>query len=159
VSCTDEFASEFSGAVGKLQVAVLEACQRERVWPAKVSAAVAAAVEFAIEQPELARLLTIESLIHQPDGGQRYVRTIEHFAELLRAEAPHDRRRPKSTEQALVGGVGRVLADGLRFGDARALRASLPELVELLLVPYVGRAEARSWAAKSLPASGADASP
>jgi len=135
--------------VGRLQVAVLEACQGERVWPAKVAAAVSAAVEFAIAEPERARMLTIESLIHQPDGGQRYVRMLEHFAELLRAEAPQDRRRPKSTEQALVGGVGRVLADGLRSGDAEALRGSVPELVELLLVPYVGRSEARSWAAQT----------
>jgi hypothetical protein len=149
VSCTDQFASDFSGAVGRLQVAVLEACQGERVWPAKVAAAVSAAVEFAIDEPELARLLTIESLIHQPDGGQRYVRMIEHFAELLRAEAPSDRRRPKSTEQALVGGVARTLADGLRSGDADAMRAGVPELVELLLVPYVGRVEARSWAERS----------
>ncbi|HXR31389.1 MAG TPA: hypothetical protein VN752_09645 [Solirubrobacterales bacterium] len=135
--------------MGKLQVAVLEACQRERVWPAKVAAAVSAAVEFAIAEPELARLLTIESLIRQPDGGQRHVRMLEHFAELLRVDAPQDRRRPKSTEQALVGGVGKTLADHLRCGDAAAMRRSVPELVELLLVPYVGRSEARRWAARS----------
>jgi len=145
----DEFPAEFSGAVGRLQVAVLEACQREKVWPAKVAAAVGAAVEFAIAEPELASLLTIESLIQQPDGGKRYVRMLEHFAELLRAEAPQDRRRPKSTEQALVGGVARTLADGLRSKHPEDLRAGVPELVELLLVPYVGRSEARTWAQRS----------
>jgi hypothetical protein len=145
----DDFASEFSGAVGRLQVAVLEACQREKTWPAKVAAGVGATVEFAATQPETARLLTIESLVQRPDGGERYSRTIEHFAELLRAEAPQDRRRPKSTEQALVGGIGRLLAEHLRSGDFVTLRQSVPELVELLLVPYVGRAEAREWARKT----------
>jgi hypothetical protein len=145
----DDFASEFSGAVGRLQVAVLEACQLEKTWPAKVAAGVAATVEFAAAQPEVVRLLTIESLIQRPDGGERYSRTIEHFAELLRAEAPQDRRRPKSTEQALVGGVGRVLAEHLRSGDFDGLCRSVPELVELLLVPYIGRAEARSWGQKA----------
>jgi hypothetical protein len=149
MSCTDEFASEFSGALGRLQVEVLEACQGEKVWPAKVAAAVGAAVEFAIAEPELAQLLTIESLVRRPDGGKRYVRMLEHFAELLRAEAPQDRRRPKSTEQALVGGVARTLADRLRSGGAEALRRDVPELVELLLVPYLGRAEARSWGQRS----------
>lgn len=139
--------------MGQLQVAVLEACQGQGVWPAKIAAAVRAATEFAATEPERARLLTIESLIHQPDGGERYGRMIEHFAELLRADAPQDRRRPKSTEQALVGGVARTLADHLRTEDFDALRASVSELVELLLVPYVGRAEAREWAARS--ASGA----
>ncbi len=128
---------------------MLEACQGEGVWPAKVAAAVRAAVEFAAAEPERARLLTIESLVHRPDGGERYARTIEHFAELLRAEAPQDRRRPKSTEQALIGGLARTLADHLRTEDFDALRASVPELVELLLVPYVGRAEAREWAMRS----------
>jgi hypothetical protein len=148
---SDDFASEFSGAVGRLQVAVLEACQGERIWPAKVAAGVRATVEFAAAQPETARLLTIESLVQRPDGGERYSRTIEHFAELLRAEAPQDRRRPKSTEQALVGGLGRVLAEHLRRDDFAGLRSSVPELVELLLVPYIGRAEARSWARKAAP--------
>jgi hypothetical protein len=147
----DDFGSEFSGAVGRLQVAVLEACQRETIWPAKVAAGVRATVEFAATQPETARLLTIESLVQRPDGGERYARTIEHFAELLRAEAPQDRRRPKSTEQALVGGLGRVLAEHLRTEDFAGLRQSAPELVELLLVPYVGRAEARAWARKAAP--------
>jgi hypothetical protein len=142
----DDFASEFSGAVGRLQVAVLEACQLQKVWPAKVSAGVRATVEFVVAQPDTARLLTIESLVQRPDGGERYSRTIEHFAELLRADAPQDRRRPKSTEQALVGGIARTLADHLRSGDFAALRQSVPELVELILVPYVGRTEARAWA-------------
>jgi hypothetical protein len=145
----DDFASEFSGAVGRLQVAVLEACQREKTWPAKVAAGVGATVEFAATKSQTARLLTIESLVRRPDGGERYSRMIEHFAELLRAEAPHDRRRPKSTEQALVGGIARVLADHLRSGDMTALRQSVPELIELILVPYVGRAEARDWAQKT----------
>jgi hypothetical protein len=107
--------------------------------------------EFAATQPDTARLLTIESLVQRPDGGERYSRTIEHFAELLRTEAPQDRRRPKSTEQALIGGIARTLADHLRSGDFAALRQSVPELVELILVPYVGRSEARSWARKADP--------
>jgi hypothetical protein len=135
--------------VGRLQVAVLEACHAERTWPAKVTAAVRATVEFAASQPDAARLLTIESLVRRPDGGERFARTIEHFAELLRAEAPQDRRRPKSTEQALVGGIARVLADHLRSEDFDGLRRSVPELVELLLVPFLSRAEARDWARKA----------
>lgn len=146
---SDDFSSEYSGAVGRLQVAVLEACQGEREWPAKVAAAVAAAVEFATEQPEAARMLTIEALIQRPDGGQRYVRTVEHFAELLRAEAPHDRRRPKSTELALIGGLATMVAEHLRCGDMAGLRQLVPELVEFVLVPYLGREEARAWAERA----------
>jgi hypothetical protein len=141
-----DFPAVFSGAVGRLQVAVLEACRQEEIWPAKVAAAISAAVDFAAAEPESVRLLTVEALTQRPDGGRRYVRTIEHFAELLRAEAPLDKRRPKSTEQALVGGVATTIADRLRQETPSDLRAVVPELIEFVLLPYVGSAEAKRWA-------------
>jgi hypothetical protein len=141
-----DFPAVFSGAVGRLQVAVLEACRQQSLWPAKVAAAIAAAVDFAATEPESVQLLTVEALIQRPDGGRRYVRTIEHFAELLRAEAPVDERRPKSTEQALVGGVATTIADRMRHDTLSELRAAIPELVEFVLLPYVGSAEAKRWA-------------
>jgi hypothetical protein len=141
-----DFPAVFSAAVARLQVAVLAACERQQLWPAKVATAVAAAVEFAIDDPESVKLLTVDVLIRRPEGGQRYVRTIEHFAELLRSEAPRDRKRPRTTEQALVGGVATTIADRLRFDPPDALLAVIPELVEFVLLPYVGPAEAKEWA-------------
>jgi hypothetical protein len=140
------FPAAFSGAVGRLQVAVLEACREQEEWPAKVAAATAAAIDFAATEPKSVQLLTIEALIQRPDGGRRYVRTIEHFAELLRAEAPVDDRRPQSTEQALVGGVATTIADRMRHDTPSELQAAIPELVEFILLPYVGSAEAKHWA-------------
>jgi hypothetical protein len=145
-SSSGDFPAVFSGAVGRLQVAVLEACRGQEAWPAKVAAAIAAAIDFAATEPESVQVLTVEALIQRPDGGRRYVRTIEHFAELLRAEAPVDERRPKSTEQALVGGVATTIADRMRHDTPRELRAAVPELVEFVLLPYVGSAEAKRWA-------------
>ena len=142
----DDFPSAFSGAVARLQVAVLEACREQELWPAKIAAAVAAATEFAAREPDSVRLLAVDALLRRPDGGQRYVRTIEHFAELLRAEAPVDERRPRTTEQALVGGIVTTIADRMRHETPNALRRTAPELVEFVLLPYVGPAEARKWA-------------
>lgn len=141
-----DFPAAFSGAVARLQVAVLGACERQELWPAKVAAAVAAAVEFAASDPVSIQLLTVDALIRRPDGGQRYVRMIEHFAELLRGEAPRDRLRPRTTEQALVGGVATTIADRLRFDTPGSLLATIPELVEFVLLPYAGPAEAKQWA-------------
>lgn len=141
-----DFSAAFSGAVARLQVAVLAACEQQEVWPAKVAAAILAAVEFAVNNPQSVQLLTVDALIQRPDGGQRYVRMIEHFAELLRAEAPPDRRRPKTTEQALVGGVATTIADRLRFETPSALVGTTAELVEFVLLPYLGPAEAKHWA-------------
>jgi hypothetical protein len=142
-----DFPAAFSGAVGRLQVAVLEACQEQEQWSAKVAAAIAAAIDFAATEPKSVQLLTVEALIQRPDGGRRYVQTIEHFAELLRIEAPVDDRRPQSTEQALVGGVATTIADRMRHDTPNELQAAIPELVEFVLLPYVGSAEAKRWAA------------
>jgi len=141
-----DFSAAFSAAVARLQVAVLAACERQQAWPAKVAAAIAAAVDFAANDPQSVQLLTVDALIRRPDGGQRYVRMIEHFAELLRADAPPDRGRPKTTEQALVGGVATTMADRLRFETSSALVATTPELVEFVLLPYLGPGEAKQWA-------------
>jgi hypothetical protein len=141
-----DFPAVFSGAVGRLQVAVLEACREVEEWPAKVAAGIAAVIDFAATEPESVQLLTVEALIQRPDGGRRYVQTIEHFAELLRAEAPVDERRPKSTEQALVGGVATTIADRIRHDSPSKLQATVPELVEFVLLPYLGSAEAKRWA-------------
>jgi len=142
---SDDFPAAFSGAVARLQVSVLEACRRHEAWPEKVAAALGAAVDFAAREADGVRLLTVDSLIRRPDGGRRYVRTVEHFSELLRAESPPDNRRPRSTEQALVGGVATTFADHARTGTLAELPAALPELVEFVLLPYVGAAEARRW--------------
>lgn len=144
---SDGFPSAFSGAVARLQVAVLEACREQRPWQAKIAAAVAVAIEFAAREPDSARLLAVDALIRRPDGGQRYVRTIEHFAELLRAEVPDDEGRPRTTEQALVGGIVTTVADRMRHETPDGLRSAVPELVEFVLLPYVGPVEARKWAA------------
>ena len=127
-------------------MAILEACRQQELWPAKVAAAIAAAIDFAATEPKSVQLLTVEALIQRPDGGRRYVHTIEHFAELLRAEAPVDESRPKSTEQALVGGVATTIADRMRHETPSELTPSIPELIEFVLLPYVGEEEAKRWA-------------
>jgi hypothetical protein len=140
-----DFPAAFSAAVARLQIAVLSACEREEVWPAKVASAVAATVRFATSDPDSVQLLAVDALIRRPDGSQRYLRTIEHFADLLRGEAPSDRRRPRMTEQALVGGIATTIADRLRHDTPAELLATVPELVEFVLLPYVGPVEAKEW--------------
>jgi hypothetical protein len=137
-SSSDDFANAFESAFARLQVAVEEACARGVDWPAKLAGAVEAALDFAAADPAAARALTLDALIHRPDGGRRYLRLIEHFANLLRAQAPRDRRRPPSTEQALVGGLATLIADHLRAGRTGQLRETAPDLVEFVLRAYGG---------------------
>jgi len=146
MTSSDDFPAEFSGAVGRLQVAVLVACRQQQEWPAKVATAIGAALDFSVSDPAEVRLLTVEALTQRPDGGRRYVRTVEHFAELLRSVTPPDRRRPASTELALIGGLATTIAHHLRAETLGELLESVPELTEFVLLPYLGHKEARRWA-------------
>lgn len=60
--------------------------------------------------------------------------------------APHDRRLPVSTDEAMVAGVVGLVGDHVRIGRPERLTELRPELVLLTLLPYLGFAEARRWA-------------
>lgn len=144
-SSPDDFATAFESAFARLQLLVLEACEGTEPWPARVSATIHAALDFATSDPAAARVLAVDALLERAEGGPRYLRMLSYFAELLGEGAPPDRRRPALTEQALVGGIAVMVADHLRAGKLDRLREAAPELVELTLLPYLGAGEARRW--------------
>jgi hypothetical protein len=140
----DDFANRYKAASAELQARVEAACAAETEWPARVAAAIRAALAFAAAEPTAARLLVVDAL------GVRvrrhpYVRLIERYAALLRIGAPPQSRQPLLTEQALVGGIVTIAAEELRGGRPEALEGLAPELVEFTLLPYLGRQQARRW--------------
>lgn len=142
-----DFEERYQAAFGGLQVQVETACaDAGSEWPAQLAAGVRAALDFALADPDAARVLAIESMTVAGPGRNRYVRLIEHFAALLRVTAPAERRQPVSTEQGLIAGMAATVAEQLRAGGPEALRDLAPELVELVLTPYLGGEEARRWA-------------
>ena len=64
-----------------------------------------------------------------------------------RLEYPRARWLPGPTEQLLVGGVVSLVGQRLLGGEDAALAELAPEITELILLPYLGMAEARAWAA------------
>jgi hypothetical protein len=72
----DDFANAFESAFARLQVAVEEACAREAAWPAKIAAAIAAALEFALADPAAARTLTLAAPVQIPKGTRRHHRNL-----------------------------------------------------------------------------------
>lgn len=138
----DDFANRFDSAFARLQVAVLGACSREARWPDQIAAAITAGLRFAATDPVAARTLVSEAKYHPGDRGRRYRRLLEHFAELLGADAPRDSRRPSLTEQALVGALATMTAENLHAGEPHRMRAIVADLVEFVLIPYLGHEQA-----------------
>lgn len=142
----DEFAKAFEAAFARLQVAVENASALDGDWATKAAAAVAATLEFAATNPDAAQLLTREALSRGAEGASRHERVISYAVDRLatgRALRPENAELPEITERALVGGLVMLVAQRLEDGQLTELPASTPEMIEFVLTPYVGAAEAR----------------
>ena len=151
-SDTGDFAANFEAAFARLQVALLEACARERAWPRRAAAAVRAGLELAAADHAAAQTLTSESLAHGRDGIARRERLIAYLDDLLRRgreERPDGERLPESTERALAGGVLGLVAQRVDLGRADELTGIVPEVVQFVLTPYLGGEEARRVGSES----------
>lgn len=134
----------FPQALANLEEAVLSACAREEVWPAQIAAGIYAGVDYAIANPEVA-----ETLAEGATGGDtmhRYESVVGRMTGFLRGKAPTDTRLPGATDEALVAGLVGLVGDHLRIGRVDRLEELRPELVLLMLLPYLGFEEAQSWA-------------
>ena len=127
-----------------LEEEVGRACEREPDWRAKVVAGIYAALDFTLANADAARALTIDAGSSRVGTGEGPSLT-ERFGELLTGVVPSDRRSPTANE-AVVGSIVLVVGDHLRRNRLDQLTAAGPDLVHLALLPYLGFAEAKSWA-------------
>lgn len=128
------------------------ACEREPDWRAKVAAGIYAAIDFARAHADAARALTIDTG-SGPSGAREVPSLTAHFGEMLTEVAPSDRLAPGANE-AVVGSIVSVVGDHLRRDRLDHLPAVGPDLVQLALLPYLGFAEAKSWAQSAPGSSG-----
>jgi hypothetical protein len=135
---------EFPIAMAGLETAVLDACAVEAEWPAQVAAGIYAGVDFAIENPTVARVLTLDAAA-EADCMRRYERVIGRLAGFIQVKAPRDSRLPGSTDEALMAGIVGLVGDHIRIGRLDRLAELRPELVLLTLLPYLGFSEAQRW--------------
>ena len=136
---------EFPLALAGLETAVLNACAVEGEWPAQIAAGIYAGVDFAIANPAVARMLTIDAAV-EANCMRRYERVIGRLAGFIQVKAPPDTRLPGSTDEALVAGIVGLVGDHIRIGRLDRLAELRPELVLLTLLPYLGFTEAQQWA-------------
>jgi hypothetical protein len=137
---------DFIASFLEIQQLVHEACKHEARWEAKVVAGIRAALEFAASEPAKARALTLSA--RRPACGERYPEqvVISYFAGEIGAVAPRARRVPISTDEGIVEAIALLVRGHLLDGAEGRLPAVAPELVYLVLMPYLGRAEVGHWA-------------
>ncbi len=132
-------------AFERLVALIMRACASERDWPQKARAAIGAVLAFAEEAPDELRLLTLDALATDLTIARQVSDSNAHLAALLREGRRHTSlgpALPDLTEEALIGAVASILGGRLMDAGEGALRELEPELLQLVLAPYVGAPEA-----------------
>lgn len=130
----------------RLWLEVMAAAGSQEDWPWQVRTAMSTCLDFLGETGVLAREFGAEVAVVGPDAAAAKAALIERFASQLRSGRrlyPSALNLPPSTELALIGGVVSIVSDRLLGEEAFLLSELEPELVEHLLIPYLGRDEAR----------------
>lgn len=125
--------------------AMAEAGAAERKWPRKVRAELGALLESFAANPDLVRF----SLIAPPTAGGALAERYRGFLERLVTVVTEGRPQPPATKQpseaaeyAMAGGLAALLVLKVNNGEGEELTELLPDLVELVLTPFLGRKRA-----------------
>ncbi len=145
---TEAFVAVHDEVLTLLCARIASACEGRSDWPTKVSAGISAALEFAAREPLRFGLLVSEPFTAGPRSGYCHERLVERIGPMLRCgrQGTVD-THPPDLEAALIGGACWVVARRLR--NVALLPSLVPELVQFVLTPYIGAAEARQVAASS----------
>ena len=114
-------------------------------WPQQVRAALATMLRFLASEPELARLCMVEPVAAGGEIAARHRASMQGFVEILKAGRPEhsgSRPLPAATEETLVGGIVSLIVREISAGRTAEVEQFLPDLVELILAPYLGIEEA-----------------
>jgi AcrR family transcriptional regulator len=135
--------------LNRLWLDVLEICEAPGDWPIRVRAALTSVITTLAEASTLARVFTIEATAASFAAAERQFAALDSFARLLgdgRRLYPRAAELPAATERVLIGGIASMITVPLLAEEPQALLALEPQLVELVLVPFVGAGRARQVA-------------
>jgi len=140
------FLAAFEVVVDHLRLLVAEAVEGISDWPQRAIAATRAVLGFLASEPDLARLCLVESRSAGPVVAARFNEAVGGLVPLLeqgRAERPEgERPLPESTEDSTIGSLVSLVYRKAAAGEAVRLEDLLPDCAELVLLPYLGPAEA-----------------
>jgi AcrR family transcriptional regulator len=136
-------------AFSRLNSLIVDACASQDDWADGVVAAIDGALAFVAMAPDEARLILISSQTSEPKLARRGRATHDQLAALL-----HSGRQRKTTvgtplpsvERATVGAAMSLVGDCLLADELDRLPELTPELVQIVLTPYLGEEAARAAA-------------
>jgi AcrR family transcriptional regulator len=148
----EAFISTFDQIVDHMRQAGEEAATANRgEWAENVAARFAASLETFAANPQLARF----TLAVPPRAGDaiaaHYRATLNRAVSEIVANVPAGIETPSpAVQHALIGGVASLIVNKLEAGEGERMEELLPDIVELFLSPFLGRAEAVRLATRPL---------
>jgi AcrR family transcriptional regulator len=115
-------------------------------WPDRVRARLAALLDVLARDTAVDRCFLIEPLAAGGEVAARYREAMQLLAAALRPEPLPSELDMEVRDQALIGGIATLIVRRLNTDGTSHLHELLPDLVELALAPYLGRAEAKQQA-------------
>jgi AcrR family transcriptional regulator len=126
-----------------LAAAMGAAAAPDSAWPERVRAQLLALLEVFAANPDLARFCLIASPNAGGEFATRYRELLERLLAILNEGRPPDVRQPSAAVQVgLMGGIAALIVRQVKAGEGERLTELLPDLLELVLAPYLGREEA-----------------
>jgi AcrR family transcriptional regulator len=130
-----------------LDRAIADACEAGGAWPGGVAAAVGAAIEFCAESTDRARLLLASGQAQlEPRLAAEGVSLSRQLLERLRRSAAKQdgvhRPSPVRVEAALSAAIS-LAGSCVAVQNVGALRRLRPDLIEIVLAPYLGTEDAK----------------
>jgi AcrR family transcriptional regulator len=148
------FADLFDTTVADTEARVREAmASAGGSWPDQVAVAIRTFFEAIAAEPLIARACLVEGSAAGPAILARYEDIAKAFVPILRegrTYSPESRALPATMEDTLAGALLWSAYQRLAYSDTERIAELIPENVELLLRPYLGKAEAARIAAADL---------
>lgn len=136
-SDTYEMVAEF------LLGAMAEEGESEKRWAPRVRAELAALLAVFAANPDLARFALAAPPAAGGEIAAKYRSFLDRLLAALTEGRPGNTRRPsEAAEHGVAGGTAALIVDKVAAGEGEQLTELVPDLVELVLTPYLGRKRA-----------------
>lgn len=145
----DCYIAAFEKGVELIAPAVAEAFRSQTDWPSAVRAALESALSQFSAYPDLARLLTAEPFVAGQQIAMRHKALIEQLVPYMRQGRELSKSSdalPETTERGLLGAASARIGRHVFSRQEGALTELQPDLLQFLLTPYLGPAEAHRFA-------------
>jgi AcrR family transcriptional regulator len=137
----DCFAQVFDRIIELGRARIMQAIPADASWEEQARSALRALLDLIAEEPHAARIALVEVQTAGPESLARYEDLLESLIPVLRkgrSLTPVGAELPDTFEDATIAGVAWLLHQRLVGGDLDDVQQLLPDLVGILVEPYVG---------------------